>query len=137
MDKKINYYDKIEDIPEGELIKRIGDSYNKQMPRIEEIPYVGIPHILVQYEYAELVALCPMTGLPDLYKITIKIQPEKFIPELKSLKYYFLGFANLPISHEHLASKIRKEICSSIKPFDIKVNLDVAVRGGIHTTIEV
>lgn len=137
MDEKINYYDKIEDMPEGELIKRIGDSYNKQMPKIDPIPYVGIPHILVQYEYAELVALCPMTGLPDLYKIKIKIQPEKFIPELKSLKYYFLGFSNLPISHEHLASKIRKELCIPLKPFDIKVNLDVAVRGGIHTTIKV
>ncbi len=134
MGKEFKFTKTIEDMSNEDLIKRIKDGYEHKMPEIKAIPYIGIEQE-VTYEYPELTALCPMTGIQDLYTINIEFTPNKLIPELKSLKQYFLAFRDLPISHEYLNSKITEEFKKAVKPKELCVALDVAVRGGIKTTV--
>ncbi|GAI46949.1 unnamed protein product, partial [marine sediment metagenome] len=61
--------------------------------------------------------------------------PNKKIPELKSLRFYFLAYKDIPILHEHLANKIFEDFEKTVKPKKLRFELDVAVRGGIHTKI--
>lgn len=128
-------YGKIEDMPQEELKKVIGNALNVEMPKINPIPYLGGIDEIVTYRYPELVARCPMTYLKDMYIVEIRFIPDKFIPELKSLRMYFDGYLDLPISHEHLLAKITKEFKSAVSPKKFKIDLDVAVRGGIKTDI--
>ncbi|NMC34098.1 MAG: preQ(1) synthase [Veillonellaceae bacterium] len=104
------------------------------MPQIATIPYIGVVEE-VKYEFDELTALCPMTGLPDHYKIIITISPNSLLPELKSLKMYYIAYRNLPITHEHLLSKIYTEVKEIIDPEYIVVELNVNIRGGIKTIV--
>lgn len=134
--KHFKFDGKIEDMSSEKLKERIKEVYNMEMPKIIPIPYIGKIEE-VTYKYPELTALCPMTGIQDLYTITIKITPNEQIPELKSLKFYFLGYKDLPISHEHLCSKIYEDIKKTIDPSELQIDLDVAVRGGIETTIKI
>lgn len=126
---------RIEDMGEVELREIIKESWEKAMPEIKRIPYLGKEE-RVTYQTDELIALCPMTGLPDLYDLKIQYITKAFIPELKSLKMYLIAYKNLPISHEHLANKIYQDI-KKVVGETIKLTLTVAIRGGIKTTIEV
>ena len=126
---------KIEDVSDKEVRKTIQTALDKKMPPIRLMPYLGDEQT-VTYEYPELVALCPMTGILDLYKVTIKYTPDKHISELKSLKFYMLEYKDMRIGHEHLCYKIKKDFQNQVKPKCLEVKLDVAVRGGFKTTVE-
>jgi len=134
--KKCNYTKTIEEMNDGELRKRIKDTMDYEIRnKIRPIPYFGGEKLTIEYVYPELQARCPMTGLKDLYKIKIRIIPNKTIPELKSLKFYFFGYEELPISHEHIIAKIYKDLKKAINPQKIAIILYVAARGEIVTTI--
>lgn len=126
---------KIEDMDLKELAKYLEMSLELDLSEIIPIPYLGGIDALVKYTSEELIALCPMTGLPDTYKIEISFVPDKLVPELKSLKKYYVDFKDIPISHEHLHAKIFYDFQEAISPKTLKVFLDVAIRGGIKTTI--
>lgn len=126
---------KIEDMDVKELEKYLQMSLELELEEIVPIPYLGGIDALVKYSYAELIALCPMTGLPDTYTIDISFVPNEYVPELKSLKKYYVEFKDIPISHEHLHAKIFYDFQEAVKPKTLRIFLDVAVRGGIHTTI--
>jgi len=126
---------KIEDMDIKELSKYLEMSLELELSEIVPIPYLGGIDALVKYKYPELIALCPMTGLPDTYTVELSFIPNKKVPELKSLKKYFVEFIDVPISHEHLHAKIFYDFQEIIKPKTLKIFLDVAIRGGIHTTI--
>jgi len=144
---KMSEYDftkKIEDMTDEQLKERIQAAYEYEMPALKPISYIGLINKTkasngdsdqIVYDYKELTALCPMTGIQDLYEIKISFIPHDFVPELKSLKMYYLAFRDLPISHEHLASKIYKEFESAVKPYKMNIELTVAIRGGIETII--
>lgn len=127
----------IEEMPAYELAQRIEEAYATEMPVIQSVPYIGVKIEQVEYIYPELTALCPMTGIQDLYTIKIFFMPDKWIPELKSLRQYLLAYRDLPISHEHLASKIYMDLYKVLAPQKLRVTLYVAVRGGIKTTIHI
>ena len=110
-------------------------SYKAEMPNLQRIPFFGSKEI-VRYDYPELVALCPFTKIPDLYRSIITFVPNRYVCELKSLRMYYIAYRTLPISHEMLASKIYSEFMSVIKPEKIHLRLEVTVRGGVTTTIE-
>ena len=130
----IKFYDKIEDMPREELEQRLRESLEKPLPPIKPMPFRG-RDTTVKYRYPELVALCPMTGLPDLYDVFITLIPNGHVPELKSLRKYFVAYKDLPISHEHLCYRIQRDLNEVLKPKYVKVILKVAVRGGIHTLV--
>lgn len=134
--KKWKYVKSIEEMNDRELAERIKEAMDFEIEnKIRPIPYLGGEELEIEYSYPELQARCPMTGLKDLYKIKIKFVPEKLIPELKSLKFYFIGYENLPISHEHLIAKIYRDFQKIIKPKKIAIILYAAARGEITTTI--
>jgi len=133
--KNWKFAKKVEGMTPKELRQRIQEGYDYKMPNIVAVPYVGEVNERVTYDYLELVAKCPMTGILDTYRVIIDYIPNKLLPELKSLKLYFLAFEDLPISHEHLGSKIYKEVSLALKPIGLLVRLLTKVRGGIYTTI--
>lgn len=133
--KRWNAKKKIEEMESHELSMYIEMAMNVKMSAIMPIPYEGKIDQTVSYDYPELTAKCPMTGIQDLYRIQILFIPNKSIPELKSLKFYFLDYVDIPISHEHLLAKIFRDFKCSIQPKYLKIILDVAIRGGIHTII--
>ena len=92
-------------------------------------------HTVVEYEFPELTALCPMTGLPDFYTIRIVFEPDKKLPELKSLKLYFVSFRNVGILHEDLTNRILNDFVDAVEPRWVLVELFVNNRGGIYTTV--
>ena len=134
--KKWNYAKTIEKMSDQKLKRRIKDAMNFEIQnKIRPIPYIGGEKLTIEYSYPELQAKCPMIGLKDIYKIRIKFIPDKIIPELKSLKFYFIGYEEFPISHEHIIAKICKDFKRIIKPKKIAIILYVATRGEILTTV--
>lgn len=137
MTESWQYSQRIEDMSEEQVKARIEAATAYELPdKIVLIPYVAGIEETVEYLYPELSAKCPMTGQRDLYSITLRFKPDQRLPELKSLKKYFSGYDDLPISHEHLAAKIYQEFKRVVEPAEFNLKLDVAVRGGIKTTVE-
>jgi len=101
--------------------------------KLTPIQFHGEKDEVVEHFYPELVGLCPVTFLPDVYQVHIRYIPDKYIPELKTLKYYLMDYIKLPISHEHVAAKILKQVREQINPKKIAVLLKTNVRGGIYT----
>ncbi len=136
MGQKWKYKSRMEDMKSDELEQRIKEAMDfKIKNEILPMPYLGDIDEIVEYQSEELVAKCPVTGIMDLYTIKIEMIPNKWIPELKSLKFYLMAYEDLPIGHEHLLAKIFKEFKRIIKPKWLKMTLYVAIRGGIKTTI--
>ena len=132
---KKKFRNKIEKMNEAE-IKRQEEKVKKlRMPKIRAMDFLYKEGGEVSYEYPELIALCPMTGIPDFYTVRLIYIPGRKIPELKSLRFYFLAYKDIPVLHEHLANKIFEDFWKAARPKKLKVELEVAVRGGIHTRI--
>jgi 7-cyano-7-deazaguanine reductase len=51
------------------------------------------------------------------------------------LKEYLGAYRDLPIFHEHLVNKIWNELFETIEPKALSVEVQVAIRGGIATTV--
>lgn len=132
---KHDFKRKIEEMDNEEIKKQQEKVKRLKMPEIRTIDFLYDEGGEITYEYAELTALCPMTGIQDIYTVKITYVPQKKIPELKSLREYFLSYRDIPILHEHLANKIFKDFNSVVRAQKIKIQLNVAVRGGIVTTI--
>jgi 7-cyano-7-deazaguanine reductase len=134
--EELNFVTRIEEMSDDELQKRIEYSMNVELVnKIRPVPYMGEIEQTVQYEYPELIARCPMTRIMDLYTIRFKYIPDKYVPELKSLKLFLWNFDPIPISHEHLFARIWKEFKETIQPNWFRLELDVSPRGEMTTTI--
>ena len=127
---------KMEGFTDNELKKRIQQGMDKLFEhRIRPIPYLGKVHQVITHTYPELEALCPVTGIHDLYDIKLVYEPNELLPELKSLKFWFWEFRTHPISHEHLAARIYRDLKETLNPRWLNVYLMVADRGEIKTTV--
>lgn len=139
MDFRTLLYGKtMEDMSEEGVRERIQLGMDFEIPhKIRPIPYLGKNYQVCEYSFPELEARCPVTGIKDQYKITIRYVPQNYIPELKSLKFYFWDYEEcyVPISHEHLASKIYNDFKNAVQPNDIFLKLEVAGRGELYTTV--
>ncbi|MCK4763736.1 MAG: NADPH-dependent 7-cyano-7-deazaguanine reductase QueF [Candidatus Aminicenantes bacterium] len=103
---------------------------------LEPIPYENSKkNTRVEISNPEFTSLCPKTGLPDSGTITIRYLPDKFIVELKSLKYYFLQFRNTGIFYEHLTALILDHLAATLQPFEMTVEAEFTPRGGISTKV--
>jgi len=83
----------------------------------------------------EFTSLCPKTGLPDFGEIRITYVPGERCVELKSLKYYIIGFRNRGIFYEHVTNEILDDLVSALQPRRLTVVGDFSVRGGIKTSV--
>ncbi len=103
---------------------------------LEPIPYENKEkNTWVEISNPEFTSLCPKTGLPDSGTITIKYLPDKYIVELKSLKYYFLQFRNAGIFYENLTKLILDHLVKVLDPFEMVVEAEFTARGGISSKV--
>jgi len=83
----------------------------------------------------EFTSMCPKTGLPDFGEIRITYVPDQTCIELKSLKYYMLGFRNQGIFYEAATNQILDDLVAACGPRRMTVVGDFTVRGGIKTVV--
>jgi 7-cyano-7-deazaguanine reductase len=102
---------------------------------LEAIPYQNKANTRVEISNPEFTSLCPKTGLPDFGTITIKYLPDKYIVELKSLKYYFLQFRSAGIYYENLTPLILNHLKMVLDPIEMIVEAEFTTRGGISSKI--
>lgn len=106
------------------------------MPQLETFPN---PRPERDYEIAiacpEFTSMCPKTGLPDFGTIHIRYTPDLTCVELKSLKYYLLGFRNRGIFYESVTNQILDDLVQACQPRRMTVQGDFTARGGITTTV--
>ena len=90
----------------------------------------------IRFETAEFTCLCPLTGQPDFATIRIRYVPDALCVELKSLKLYLWSYRDEGAFHEDVTNRILDDLVSAIGPWEITVQGDFKVRGGIHTVVE-
>lgn len=93
-------------------------------------------HCAIKCTTAEFSAVCPKSGMPDIYTLQIEYVPDQFIVELKSLKMYLHCFRLIGMFVENIANKIADDFYEIVKPEFLKISITQAVRGGILTEVE-
>ena len=89
----------------------------------------------IEFVFPEFTSLCPVTGQPDFATITIRYVPDKLCVEMKSLKLYFFSFRNKGIFYEAVTNQILDDLVMTLKPRQMRVIGQFAVRGGTAGTI--
>jgi 7-cyano-7-deazaguanine reductase len=118
----------------GYTVEHAGKGIKDGLPPIEAFPSFHKGYE-IKIEIPEYTSVCPKTGLPDFGTITIRYMPGKSCIELKSLKYYIIGFRNMGIFYENAVNRILKDVVSSCKPEWCIVTGEFNVRGGMKTTV--
>jgi len=83
----------------------------------------------------EFTSICPKTNLPDFGTISIRYMPDKLCLELKSLKFYILGYRNLGIFNENVVNRILEDAVRAAHPKWMEVRGEFSPRGGIKTEV--
>src|ERR671930_2768365 len=109
----------------------LGHPGSEQYSGLESFENPGVSHVVMRSD--ELVAVCPVTGQPDMYVASIEYWPDRLCLESKSLKLYLNGFRNEGAFCEALAVRIRDDVSKALElPADkVRVTLEQKARGGI------
>jgi 7-cyano-7-deazaguanine reductase len=112
----------------------LGHAGSEHYAGLESFPNPGVSRVELTSD--ELVAVCPVTGQPDMYVATIEYSPGPLCLESKSLKLYLNGFRNEGAFCEALAVKIRTDVAEALElsPEKVRVTLRQKARGGISIT---
>ena len=112
----------------------LGHAGSEHYAGLESFENPGVSHVVMRSD--ELVAVCPVTGQPDLYVASIEFWPQDLCLESKSLKLYINGFRNEGAFCEALAVRIRDDVAAALElPADkVRVTLEQKARGGISIT---
>ncbi len=104
------------------------------LPPIETWPnqYRGYE---IKIEIPEYTSVCPKTKLPDFGTVTVRYIPNKLCLELKSFKYYMLGYRNMGIFYENAVNRILDDVVAAVKPVWCVVEGAFTQRGGMRSTI--
>jgi 7-cyano-7-deazaguanine reductase len=115
----------------------LGHAGSDHYAGLETFPNPGVAE--VELDSDELTSVCPITGQPDLYKITITCRPLALCLESKSLKLYLATFRNEGVFCEELAVRIRDDVAAALEapPERVTVKLEQKARGGITITATV
>ena len=103
---------------------------------LETFEYTG-PEQNIVTETDEFSAVCPYSGLPDYARLTIRYVPNGRCIELKSLKYYVIGYRSVGIFQEHATARIAEDLYQALNPVTLTVTTVYNVRGGFLTTCSV
>lgn len=115
------------------MAKYLGRSVSEPIDELDTFPAPsGLFEVTMSSD--ELTSLCPVTGQPDHYTVTIEYQPGELCIESKSLKLYLWHFRDSKVFCEQLAVDIREKVLEAIRPVSCRVSLVQKARGGI--TIE-
>ncbi len=120
-----------QDLPE---FVALGHPGSESFAGLETFPNPGVARI--ELESDELVAVCPITGQPDMYVATIEVEPDRLCLESKSLKLYLAAFRNEGVFCEALAVRIRDDVAAALElgRERVTVTLVQKARGGITIT---
>ena len=112
----------------------LGHAGSDHYAGLETFPNPGVSQVEMTSD--ELVAVCPITGQPDLYVAVIEYSPDALCLESKSLKLYLNGYRDEGHFCEALAVKIRDDVARALElPGDrVQVTLEQKARGGITIT---
>ena len=89
----------------------------------------------VELVLPEFNSICPLTGLPDFGRITIRYAPGKWCAEMKSLKLYITAYRTVGIFQEHAANKILEDFVAAVAPRRAALEARFNPRGGIETVV--
>ena len=89
----------------------------------------------IKFVFPEFTSLCPVTGQPDFATITVTYIPDRHCVEMKSLKLYFFAYRNKGIFYEGVVNTILDDLVETLKPRQMTVIGDFAVRGGTAGTV--
>lgn len=118
-----------------EKIKLARGGLAVKLPKLDVFPNL-FKDYKITISVPEYTSLCPHTALPDFATITIQYIPNKLCVELKSFKYYILGYRTLGISHENAVNRILQDFVAACKPKWANIKGVFSPRGGIITTVE-
>jgi 7-cyano-7-deazaguanine reductase len=112
----------------------LGHAGSEHYAGLESFPNPGVSRVELTSD--ELVAVCPITGQPDLYIAAIDYTPRDLCLESKSLKLYLSSFRNEGVFCEALAVKIRDDVAQALglDADGVRVRLTQKARGGITIT---
>lgn len=110
--------------------KYLGKRSTQPIDELDTFPApAGLDAVMMTSD--ELTALCPVTGQPDFYTVTIEYAPGPLCIESKSLKLYLWHFREQGVFCEQLAVDIRDKVIATIQPRSCTVTLVQKARGGI------
>jgi len=112
----------------------LGQPGNDHYAGLETFANPGVAQVELTSD--ELTAVCPITGQPDLYRVTIACRPDALCLESKSLKLYLMSFRNEGVFCEALAVQIRADVAAALELASerVTVTLEQKARGGITIT---
>jgi 7-cyano-7-deazaguanine reductase len=112
----------------------LGHAGSEHYAGLEAFPNPGVSQVEMTSD--ELVAVCPITGQPDLYVAVIEYSPDALCLESKSLKLYLNGYRDEGHFCEALAVKIRDDVAQALElsADRVRVSLEQKARGGITIT---
>lgn len=98
---------------------------------LETFPNPGVAHVELTSD--EVTSVCPITGQPDMYVVTVAYEPAALCLESKSVKLYFMQFRQEGHFCEALAVKIRDDAAAALEIARdrVHVTLRQKPRGGI------
>lgn len=114
------------------MTKVLGEQISRPIAA-DELDVVDGVDLCVQevvYTTKELNALCPVTGQPDQYELTITYTPDGRTIESKSLKLYLWSFRDQGVYAENLAARIARDLGKALGR-TVSVELTQQVRGGL------
>jgi 7-cyano-7-deazaguanine reductase len=106
-----------------------------RLPKLDVLAN-NFPGYAITIVIPEYSSVCPKSGLPDTGTVTIKYEPNRYFIELKSLKFYILGYRNLGIFYENAVNRILEDFVRAVKPRWAVIRGEFNPRGGMTTTIE-
>jgi 7-cyano-7-deazaguanine reductase len=89
----------------------------------------------IEFSTSEVTSLCPVTGQPDFYEVTITCVPGERCIESKSLKLYLLSFRNAGLFAEDMANHLLDDLVACCSPVWMRVLCRMNPRGGIGLTV--
>jgi len=83
---------------------------------------------------SEITAVCPVTGHPDFYTVTILYRPIERCIESKTLKLYLQSFRTKGIFCEAFAHQIAEDVMAAAQAALVDVEVKQVPRGGVGIT---
>jgi 7-cyano-7-deazaguanine reductase len=124
----------VTDVRPTEEFVALGHAGSEHYAGLETFENPGVSRVEMTSD--ELTAVCPITGQPDMYVVTIEYRAKRHCLESKSLKLYLARYRNEGAFCEALAVRIRDDIAEALElePADVTVMLRQKARGGITIT---
>ncbi|MDD5656157.1 MAG: preQ(1) synthase [Elusimicrobia bacterium] len=89
----------------------------------------------IRIESSEFTSVCPKTKLPDFGALVLCYEPARLCLELKSFKYYLLGYRNMGIFYENAVNRVLEDVVKAVRPVWAELVGSFTTRGGMRSVI--